>query len=205
MSEPSEVAQAVEEVVPGLWHWRVHDDRIDFLSAGHALASGDGVVLDRPAAPRPRGARRPRPVFGDLPHLRKPRALGLAASPRAGGARARAGTLTSHRRGAGRPYGDGDLLPGGLRAVFTPGAGTTQHALSASPSRRSRSSPICSRRRRTGRLRWCRRTYMHDPGEARRSVEKLLDLPFSILCLGHGVPVTADPKAALRAALADSS
>jgi hypothetical protein len=46
---------------------------------------------------------------------------------------------------------------------------------------------------------------MHDPAEARRSVEKLLDLPFSILCLGHGVPVTDDPKAALRAALADSS
>ena len=43
------------------------------------------------------------------------------------------------------------------------------------------------------------------PAEARRSVEKLLDVPFSILCMGHGVPTTDDPKAALRAALADLS
>jgi hypothetical protein len=32
-------------------------------------------------------------------------------------------------------------------------------------------------------------------------VEKLLDLPFSVLCLDHGAPVTDDPKAALRALL----
>jgi hypothetical protein len=35
-----------------------------------------------------------------------------------------------------------------------------------------------------------------------RSVESLLDLPFSILCLDHGPPLKDDPKAALRELLA---
>jgi hypothetical protein len=43
---------------------------------------------------------------------------------------------------------------------------------------------------------------MHDPAQARRSAEALLELPFAVLCTGHGVPVTDDPKSAIRAALA---
>jgi hypothetical protein len=43
----------------------------------------------------------------------------------------------------------------------------------------------------------------HDePAETRRSVERLLDLDFTILCLDHGPPLTHDPKAAIRALLA---
>ena len=41
-------------------------------------------------------------------------------------------------------------------------------------------------------------TDRHDPAETRRSVERLLDLPFSVLCLDHGAPITDDPKGALR-------
>ena len=37
------------------------------------------------------------------------------------------------------------------------------------------------------------------PGEAE---ERLLDLDFAVLCTGHGAPITDDPKAAIRAALA---
>ncbi len=43
--------------------------------------------------------------------------------------------------------------------------------------------------------------FHEDPEETRRSVEKLLDLPFGVLCLDHGAPLTEDPKAALRALL----
>jgi hypothetical protein len=205
MSEPSEVAQVVEEVVPGLWHWRVHDDRIDFLSAGHALASGDGVVLIDP--------------------------LPLAPEPLAGLGRVSAICLTSgsHERSAWRlrrelgvpvhapalsrlveeepdvRYGDGDPVPGGLRAVFTPGAGTTQHTLFRESEPAVAFVSDLLTKEPDGLLALVPAQYMHDPAEARRSVEKLLDLPFSILCLGHGVPVTDDPKAALRAALAASS
>jgi glyoxylase-like metal-dependent hydrolase (beta-lactamase superfamily II) len=40
--------------------------------------------------------------------------------------------------------------------------------------------------------------YHDDPAETRRSVERTLDLDFEILCLAHGLPLTDDPKAALR-------
>ena len=43
--------------------------------------------------------------------------------------------------------------------------------------------------------------YMHDPAQARRTAEQLLDLDFAVLCTGHGVPVTDDPKSAIRSAL----
>jgi glyoxylase-like metal-dependent hydrolase (beta-lactamase superfamily II) len=46
--------------------------------------------------------------------------------------------------------------------------------------------------------------YHDDPDETRRSVERLLDLPFEILCLDHGAPLTGDPKAAIRELLASS-
>jgi hypothetical protein len=40
--------------------------------------------------------------------------------------------------------------------------------------------------------------FHEDPAETRRSVEKLLDLPFAILCLDHGAPIADDPKSAIR-------
>jgi glyoxylase-like metal-dependent hydrolase (beta-lactamase superfamily II) len=43
--------------------------------------------------------------------------------------------------------------------------------------------------------------YHDDPEATRRSVERLLDLPFAVLCLDHGPPVGDDPKAAIRALL----
>ncbi|SUS05621.1 hypothetical protein DF3PB_20089 [uncultured Defluviicoccus sp.] len=35
-------------------------------------------------------------------------------------------------------------------------------------------------------------------GAIRDSVRRLLDLPFEILCLDHGAPITAEPHAVLR-------
>ena len=44
--------------------------------------------------------------------------------------------------------------------------------------------------------------FHEDPAAwTRHSVERLLDLPFDIVCLAHGEPLTDDPKAELRALL----
>jgi glyoxylase-like metal-dependent hydrolase (beta-lactamase superfamily II) len=51
-------------------------------------------------------------------------------------------------------------------------------------------------------LRFVPGEYMHDPEQARRTAEGLLDLEFAVLCTGHGAPVTDDPKAAILGALA---
>ncbi len=56
-----------------------------------------------------------------------------------------------------------------------------------------------------GELRFIPPEYHEDPAATRRSVERLLDLPFSILCLDHGAPLLDDPKPALRGLLAHTS
>ncbi len=49
MSEPKAVAPDAGEVVPGVWHWAIADDRIGgHFSAAHALATTEGTVLIDP-------------------------------------------------------------------------------------------------------------------------------------------------------------
>jgi glyoxylase-like metal-dependent hydrolase (beta-lactamase superfamily II) len=98
-------------------------------------------------------------------------------------------------------YSEGDRLPGGLDAVFTPGAGTTQHTLLDRPRRAAFVSDLLVRPR-GGRLALLSEDLAHDPAQLRETVEtRLLALDVDILCLGHGEPVTDDPQGALRATL----
>jgi glyoxylase-like metal-dependent hydrolase (beta-lactamase superfamily II) len=199
LSEPREAATDVREVTPGVWHWSIHDDRIDFVSDAYALAAGEGVVLIDP-----------------LPLAEEPlRRLGAVA--------AICLTCGSHQRSAwryrsqlGAPvyapalareideepderYGDGDPLPCGLRALFTPGAGTTQHTLVHEGEPDVAFCPdLLVRPEGEAAL---VRVEEYNPEEARRSIERLLELPFSLLCLTHGGILSEDPKAAIRAAL----
>ncbi|HEY3051265.1 MAG TPA: hypothetical protein VGJ40_06010 [Gaiellaceae bacterium] len=202
MSEPSAVAERAEEVVPGVWSWSVHDDRIDFVSTAHAVSDGERVTLIDPL-----------PLAPDaLAELGQVEAICLTAG--------------THQRSAWRyrreleakvyapelsrlideepdvRYGDGDELPGDLRAVFTPGAGTTQHTFLLDRDGGIAFVPDLFAHVPGRGLKIVGEEYMPDPAEARRSIEKLLDLPFSILCLAHGSAFTDDPKAAIRSLLA---
>jgi hypothetical protein len=205
MSEPRTAADRVEEVVPGVWSWSVHDDRIDFVSTAHAVGDGDEVVLIDPLPL----------VSNALAELGDVTAICLTAGThqrsswrlrRELGARVYAPALS--RQIEEEPdvrYSDGDELPGGLRAVFTPGAGTTQHTFLLEREGGVAFVPDLFTHVPERGLRTVWDEYMHDPAEARRSIEKLLELPFSVLCLDHGAPVTDDPKGAIRALLASAS
>ncbi len=48
VSEPKAEATHVEEVVPGIWHWFVWDDRIGAESHAHAVSDEGGSVLIDP-------------------------------------------------------------------------------------------------------------------------------------------------------------
>jgi glyoxylase-like metal-dependent hydrolase (beta-lactamase superfamily II) len=205
MSEPQAVAARVVEVVPGVWHWSLEDERIGgFIGAAHAVRAGGGLVLIDP-----------------LP-------LEEAAFRRLGDVSAICLTCGSHQRSAWRlrrklgvdvhapalvrevdeepdvRYEEGDTLPGDLEAFFTPGPGTTQHAL----LERGRGVLFTADlfvRPEGAELGFVPDEFLHDPAEARRSARRLLDLEFQVLCTGHGVPLADDPKGAIRALLERSA
>lgn len=202
MSEPKAVAQELVEVVPGIFHWAIEDERIGgHISAAHAVVGADGAILIDP-----------------LP-------LAEEAMARLGPVSAILVTAGSHQRSSWRlrrelevpvwmpalareideepdeRYGHDELLPGDLLALFTPGAGTTQHTLLLDD--RVAFVPDLLLRPPGSELGLVPAEYMHDPDQARQSLERLVDEHvFDVLCLSHGVPVTEDPGAAIRAALA---
>jgi hypothetical protein len=198
MSEPRAVAQAAEEVVPGLLHWGVSDERIGG-SPSDAYAV-DGVLVD----PLPLAAK----AFAALGPVR---AIVLTAATHQRSAwRLRRDTgaevwLPEGSRATDeepdRRYGAGDLLPGDLRAVHAPGPELPHYALLRERAPRLLFCPDLVMRGPDGALRFVPPEYHEDPAGTRRSVERLLDLEFDVLCLAHGAPVTDDPHAALRAVL----
>jgi glyoxylase-like metal-dependent hydrolase (beta-lactamase superfamily II) len=203
MGEPTAVAEGVEEVVPGIWHWHLADDRIGgFISSAHAVRSGEG---------------------GDMV-LVDPLPLAEEAFAGLGPVAAICLTTSSHQRSAWRlrrelgarvwapsglkesdeepddTYEEGDSLPGGLRPVFSPGPGTRQHSLLLERDGGVLVTSDLFVNPGDG-LALLPSEYMHDPEQARRTAERLLDLDFAVLCTAHGLPVTDDPKAAIRTAL----
>jgi glyoxylase-like metal-dependent hydrolase (beta-lactamase superfamily II) len=202
VSEPNAVAETVEEVVPGVWTWSVHDDRIDFVSTAHAISGAEGTVLIDPLPLAPEALR----------SLGKVAAICLTAG--------------THQRSTWRyrrelevvvyapalsklieeepdvRYSEGDELPGDLEAVFTPGAGTTQHTFLLEREGGIAFVPDLFANMPGRGLAIVGEEEMPDPEQARESIRKLLDLPFAILCLDHGAPLTEAPKAMIRALLA---
>jgi glyoxylase-like metal-dependent hydrolase (beta-lactamase superfamily II) len=201
VSEPNAVAATTDEIKPGLWHWQIHDERIDFLSSSHALRVDDGTVLLDPL-----------PLAPDaLAALGEVTAICLTTSShqrsswrlrRELGVPVYAPALTKQaEEDPDVHYSEGDRLPGNLLAIFTPGAGTTQHTLLVEDAGVV-FAPDLFARPPGAALMMTPAQYMHDPDEARRSAEKLLDYEFDVLCHGHGAPVVGGAKNAIRSGLA---
>jgi glyoxylase-like metal-dependent hydrolase (beta-lactamase superfamily II) len=205
MTEPNEIADRVEQVTDGVWHWRIHNANIGgATSSSHAVATEEGCVLIDPV----------RLADEALATLPPPEAVLL--------------TARTHQRAAWRyrrelvidvwlpedappadeepdhHYAAGDLLPGGLRAIRTPGPEWPHYSFLLA---RDPGVLFCSDLASSDEveLRFIPFEYHEDPAETRRSVERLLDLDFGILCLDHGAPVTDDPKSALRGLLESGS
>jgi hypothetical protein len=206
MSEPKETAEQVEEVVDGIRHWRIHNSAIGgALSSSHAVTSGEGSVLIDPV----------RLADAALATLPRPSAIVLTARCHQRCAwryRSQFGAevwLPEDAAAADeepdRRYAEGDALPGGLVTVRTPGPEWPHYSflLEREPGVLFCSDLISNDGGR--RLRFVPPEYHDDPAETRRSVEKLLDLPFTILCLDHGSPIVDEPKEALRQLLDSSS
>jgi glyoxylase-like metal-dependent hydrolase (beta-lactamase superfamily II) len=203
MAEPNAVAEAAEEVVSGVWRWGVANERIGGAeSTGHAVVGPDGVVLVDPVrlAARPLAALEP--VVAILltaqchqrSSWRYRRELGSAVW-------APAGTRPMEEEPDER-YRAGELLPGGLRAVHTPGPEEVHFSFLLERAPRVLfCSDLLTNYGARG-LDFVPLQYHDDPPQTRRTVEGLLDLDFEILCLDHGSAIVADPKSEIRALLA---
>ncbi len=199
MTEPREVAAEVHEVVDGLYYWQIHNSNIGgAISSSHAIVSGDECVFVDPV----------RLSDEALARLPKPSAVVLNA-------RTHQRAAWRYRRECGAEvwlpadappadeepdhrYAEGDVLPGGLVAVRTPGPEWPHYSLLR------QGSPgvlICSdlvSHEGGGELLFIPPEYHDDPAETRRSVRRLLDLRFGVLCFDHGAPIVRDPKRSLR-------
>jgi glyoxylase-like metal-dependent hydrolase (beta-lactamase superfamily II) len=196
MSEPREIADHAEQVADGLWYWRIENSAIGgAISSSHAVATGDGCVLVDPVRLEPLT-------------LPPPTAVVLTATTHQRSAwryRAELGVEVwlpeDARPGDEEPdrrYAEGDVIPGHLLAFRTPGPERPHYSflLEREPGVLFCSDLLMNDGDRN--LVFVPPEFHEDPDETRRSVEKLLDLPFAILCLAHGTPIVDDPKAAIR-------
>jgi hypothetical protein len=194
MSEPREIAPACERVTDGVWHWRIANGAIGgATSSSQAVAAGDDVVLVDPV----------RLALDALATLPRPTAICLTAKCHQRAAwryQAEFGAPVWAPEGAvpmdGEPdhrYGAGDRLPGGLLAVHTPGPERVHYSFLLE---RDSGVLFCSDllgRRPGAELDFIPAQFHDDPAETRRSVERLVDRAFAVLCLDHGEPITDDP------------
>ena len=198
MSEPKAVAETVEEVVPGVWRWHVWDDRIDFESDAHAIASDAGTVLIDPLPLRKEALKGLEPIIAvcltAACHQRSTwgyrRAYGVQVyAPE--GCRAMDEELDVR-------YRVGEILPGGLKAIHTPGPEQAHYAFWRERTPAVLFCPDLIMRDADGDLAFIPPEYHEEPEATRASVRRLLALPFEVLCMDHGAPITLDPHEALR-------
>ena len=198
MSEPKETAPSAEEVVPGVWRWTVHDDRIDSESDAHAVVDGGRVVLIDPLRLEEAALRR----------LGTVEAICLTAKCHQRSAwryRREFGVKVYAPQGV-RPmeeepdvfYRVGDRLPGGLRAIHTPGPEEVHYAFWLAREPGVLFCPDLLMHSAGKELEFVPGEFHDDPAETHRSVRHLLNWRFSVLCFNHGAPITNNPHAALQ-------
>jgi len=200
VSEPTTRARSLTLAAPGLLHWTLHDDRIDFRSDAHAVRGTRGFVLIDPLPLTERTLTQLAPV----------EAICLTGSCHQRSAwryRSHFGVKVYAPRGARgleeKPdvaYAAGAHLPGGLVAVHAPGP-TRVHFAFHRPARRG--TMFCADiLTREGRgVRFIDPAYQDAPQETRATAAALLRLRFGILCFDHGAPLGRGAKQAIRAAL----
>jgi hypothetical protein len=204
MSMPRGRARPVESPVPGVRHWTMHDDRIDFRSDCQAVRGAAGTVLIDPLPLEDEELAAMGPVEAICLtggwHQRAAWRMREACSAPVLAPRGTAGVEDE----PDDHYGPGDLLPGGLRAVHAPGPAETSFALlldAGGPVVLFCSDLVLQLESLVYRLVPDR--YVDDPAALRASVRGFLDLDPEALCPAHGGPAPPGTAlAALREALA---
>ncbi|HEY3197551.1 MAG TPA: hypothetical protein VGJ57_06025, partial [Nitrospirales bacterium] len=197
MPAPRGTAKLVGEIVRGVYRFTMHDNRIDSQSDCYVVVSNNRSVL---IDPLPMDSQA-------LKKLGKVKAICLTASchERAASRYRRSfkvpvyapkGAVDFERR-PDRRYTSGNRLPGGLKAVHSPGPTNGHYSFYL---RRDRGVVFCADllTNAKGRgLAFVPGEYQDDPKRTRMSVRRLLELQFKVLCPNHGNPIATSAKKAM--------
>ncbi len=204
MSEPKAKADRIQLLAPWLYHWTVPDDRIgDFRSDAYAILTPEGKVLIDPL-----------PLTDEaLSETGKVAAIYLTRGYHQRSA-------WRYRKALGAPvyapegaveleeepdqwFGDGDALPGGLKAIQTPGLSNGFALLMETEG--GSGALFCGdllvREADDGPFRLLPDEYLDDPAAARESARRLAQLQVEILCPAHGAPCLSGCQKAIQEAL----
>jgi len=201
MPEPGGTATRVGEIVPDVYQFTLHDDRIDFQSDSFViLERGRAILLD----PLPMREK-------DLEPLGPVEAICLTASchERSAWRYRRLLKVPVYAPEGGvdfeetpdRWYRAGDQLLGGLLAVHAPGP-TEAHYAFYLP--RNEGVVFCADLLTNAGgvgLAFVPGEYQDEPARTRESVRQLLELRFEVLCPNHGDPVMRNVKEAIMQVL----
>ncbi len=207
MSEPKTKADRIQLLNPWLYHWTVSDDRIDnFRSDAYAVLTDEGKVLIDPLPLADKA----------LAEIGKVAAICLT-----GGQHQR--SAWRYRKALGAPvyapegaaeleeepdqwFGDGDALPGGLKAIRTPGLSSGFALLMETEG--GSGALFCGDlliREGEGLFQLLPDEYLDDPAAARESASRLAQLQVEILCPAHGAPCLSGCGQAIQKALEGKS
>ena len=189
MSEPRAVAAAVRELLPGILHFGVHDERVDFPSEAFAVGDGGAATLIDPLPL----ADECLDAIGPIEAI----VLSVRSHQRAAWRYRRLTRAPVHAPRGLEPldetpdlsYGDDEVLPGGLRAIHAPGPCGSHHVLFLEREPGALFLGDLLVREGEAPPRFLADDYMQDRLRARHSARRLLDYRFEALLFGHGPPI----------------
>ena len=201
MPEPSGTAKLVGKILPGVYRFTIHDDRIDSESDSYAIIEHGKVILIDPLPMAEKDLKKLGPVEAvcltgschERSAWRYRRELNVPVYAPQGG--------VDFEETPDRWYKAHDRLPGNLLAVHTPGPTEAHYSFYLE---REGGVVFCAdlltNAGREG-LAFVSGEYQDEPARTRESVRQLLELQFKVLCPNHGKPVTRRTKEAINRAL----
>lgn len=210
MSEPKTKADNVKEISSRLYHWKIHDDRIQFRSDSYAIRTDDGIVMIDPL-PLTQEALEKLQESGDI------KAICLT-----GRFHQRAAWRYQQKFGVnvyaphngkdfeGVPdelYKPGDNLPGNIEVIHSPGPTDAHYSFYADVNGEKIlfCADLLTRKDEQSVFGFVPDQYMDEPEKTRDSVRKLMDFEIDILCPDHGDPQIGSVKEAMEKALEKNS
>ena len=201
MPEPGGTAKLVGEILPGLYRFTIHDDRIDFQSDSYAIIEKGKAVFIDPLPMAEKDLKRLGPVEAicltgschERSAWRYRRELKVPVYAPQGG--------VDFEETPDRWYKAGDRLPGNLVAVHTPDPTEAHYSFFLD---RKGGAVFCADllTNAGGKgLAFVAGEYQDEPARTRESVHHLLNLDFRALCSDHGNHVTVGAKDAITRAL----